>query len=212
LRWHLHIALIHEFDIENQVRLRWNPGIVCIRPRPSPRTIRKLPRDKQPALASYVHSREPLVESGDHAPEPLGKTDRLALAHLWFAVGVQFGLSIFAHYRHLVVIGRIELVTIGRKPPRVMDLVDLVWLSLGSGADANILIPQAESCSQRAVDWRNSWRQLHTSCRSGARGCCHGPCGSRFLRGCLRDCGYRGCSNRDVPNKPFHCEINAPVL
>ena len=94
---HLQIALIDQFDVEDQI------GFGRDSVWPSTRTIGKLPRNEQPTLASDLHAGEALVESGDEASKALGKSQRLRIAHFRLAVCIELRLSVGAHDRPLVV-------------------------------------------------------------------------------------------------------------
>ena len=141
-RGHLHLHRIDQLDIEDQIGLRRNPGMRRIGSRPSPRAIRQLPGDKQPALAANLHSLESLIESRNHAAESLRKADRLRLAELRLAVGTKHRLAVLIPHGLAMVLRRIELVARRRKPPCIEHLVDLVGLGLFAGPDLDLLIAQ----------------------------------------------------------------------
>lgn len=196
-----HVADIHEFDVEDQIRLGGNPRIGCVRSRAAASTIGKLPRNKEPTLAADFHSREALVEAGDDAAEALRKADWLAFVHLGLAIGVEFRLAVFAYDGSLVVVRRVELVAVGGEPASVVDLINLVWLDFRAGADANLLVAQGKSCSQNAMDHRDTGRQLYATDRGGWFG---GGCGRGGLGGSLSKTSGGGRQEK-TQKEMFHC-------
>ena len=62
---HVHVTLVHKFDVEDQIGLCRNAWIGGARSGASAHTIRKLPGNEQASLAANVHARKTLVESGD---------------------------------------------------------------------------------------------------------------------------------------------------
>src|SRR5258708_40126688 len=120
---------MHKVDVEDEVGHRRNPGMRRIRAGASSRSVGQLPWNKEPTLAADVHPAEALIESWNHAAETLRNADGLGIAQLRLAVCSHLGLTIGAHHRCTMIIGRVKLFPIRRKPAGVMHLVDLVWLS-----------------------------------------------------------------------------------
>ena len=112
----------------------------CIGTWTAKRTIRQLPGDEDPSLAANSHAGNTLVKAGNQPPVALRKAQGLGIAELRLAVVAEYGFAVLVHYRRAMVIGRIELVPIGGQPTRVMDLEHLPRLSLGAGADLDVLI------------------------------------------------------------------------
>jgi len=116
-----------------------------IRSRVSARTVRQLPGNKQATFASDFHSRKSLVEARNYAAESLRKSDRLHVPQLRLAIVSQHGLSVFVFQREPVIFGGIELTSIGREPPRVQNLVNLVLLRVRARAYLDVLIAERKS-------------------------------------------------------------------
>jgi hypothetical protein len=104
IRRHLHLRHIHEFNVENEVRLRRNSRMRWIRSRASVRTVSQLPGDKEPAFAPDLHSSEPLVEAWNYAAESLRKTDRLHVAQLRLSIVSHHGLPVFVPQRKPMIL------------------------------------------------------------------------------------------------------------
>jgi hypothetical protein len=94
-----------ELDVEDEIRLGRNAGMLGIAARAAVLAVGQLPGNEEAALATNVHAVEALIESGNEAAEALGKDDRLACEHLHFAVGPHFGFAIVAEDRAGRMIG-----------------------------------------------------------------------------------------------------------
>ena len=105
------------------------------------RPVGQLPGDEQAALATDLHADKALVKSRNCAADTLMKWEGLWIAELGFAVVAQHRLPVLVPQRRpRMVAGGVELDAIGRAVARVEDLVQLVRLSQGAGADLYLLV------------------------------------------------------------------------
>src|ERR1035437_6724123 len=145
IRWHRNIALIHQFNIEEEIGLCWNAWMRLVRPRTPERAVGQLPGDEKTALAADLHSRKALVKPRNHAAQALGEADGLRLANRDLALGIPHHVAVFIENR-------------------------LAGGVVG-GADLDVLIAKRESRNQWALHRRHTRRQLDANrCRP-----CDGP-------------------------------------
>lgn len=131
-------------------------------PRHAAHTIRQLPRNEQPALATHLHSGKALIEARNQAAKSLRKRHRLWIAELWLAVFAHLRLTIFVFHRGTMVVRRIEFGSCVFEVPAVEDLVKLVGLGVCTGANLNVLVTKRECRLHHAMyAWHAGW-QLHS--------------------------------------------------
>lgn len=74
-----------------------------IRSRPTTRTVRKLPRNKQPAFPAHLHAAKTLIEARNDAPKSLRESQRLGIAQFRLAIVAQHGLAVLVANRLPVI-------------------------------------------------------------------------------------------------------------
>src|ERR1035441_1201808 len=205
IRWHRDIALIHQFNVEDEIGLCWNAWMRLVRPRTPERAVGQLPGDEKTALAADLHSRKALVKPRNHAAQALGEADGLRLANRDLAVGTPDHVAVFIENRLAgVVVGGVELVSVSRQPSGVMDLVHLSWFSIGAGADLDVLVAQRESRNRRTLyRWHSRGHVDANRCRP-----CDGPgsgsgMGHRFSSS-LGNCGGRARRHQQNQRNASH--------
>lgn len=165
--------------------------------------IGQLPGDEQAAPAADLHAGESLVEAGNQAAHALGKGHGLRIALLGLAVVAEHRLAVLVfEWLSGVVVGGVELVPVSGQPASVMNLVHLVGLGLGAGADFEVLVAQGKGCLDDAFHHGHSGRQLDAG-RCGSRMVRRGRGGSRLGRG-LGACGSGACRQEQNQNGVFH--------
>lgn len=109
------------------------------------RAVGELPRDEQAAFPTHLHAIEALIPAGNKPAKSLWKRDRLRIAFLWLSIGAENGLAVLVEHRLArMVVGRVELVPVGREPARVLHFVHLARLGVCAGADFEVLIAERE--------------------------------------------------------------------
>lgn len=140
--------------------VRWAPRDVA-------RSVGKLPRNKETALAANLHSGKALVKAGNQASIALRKDQGLHV-HLRLSIGSHHRLAVFAHHRRLAVGIRIELLAGCRKITRVIHVVELVGLSVSPGTNLDVLKAQGEIGFDDAVNPGDRGGQLQPPIGGGA--------------------------------------------
>ena len=121
----------------------------------------QLPGDKETALAANLHAVEALVEAWNEAAHTLRKCEGLGIAVFGLSIGVHDGFAVFVEDRGArVVVGRIELVAVGREPPGVLHLVHFVRLGDCAGAELDVLVAEGEGGLHDSPGGRNAGGKL----------------------------------------------------
>jgi hypothetical protein len=167
-----HLGHVDKFNVEDQVGLFRNSRMSGVGSLTAFCAIGQLPGDEDAALAANLHACKALVKAGNDAAKALRELHGLG--------NIQLGLAVVAHDRlaflilqwEPVVVGGVELVSVGGQPAGVENLVYLVGLGHGACADLDLLVLQGEGGLLDGLDrWNsgsgNSYRKLGSS---GCRG------------------------------------------
>lgn len=132
---------IDQFDIEDQVRLGGDSGMLQTVVGNLAAAISQLIGDEEAALAANLHADETHVKAGNGAALALRKRHGLRIAELRLAVIAEHRLAVLVLDRWAgVVIGGVELDAVGSAIARVLHFVKLVRQGVSTGADHVILV------------------------------------------------------------------------
>ena len=123
LRRSRHISHVHKFDIEDEIGLGGNAGVVRAIGNGAG-SVGKLPGNEDAAFAADVHAFDGVVEAGDEAAHPLRKDKGRGIAQDGLAIGAGLGFAVL-HHRLLVVFPGIEFDAVRGAPAGVLDVPEL---------------------------------------------------------------------------------------
>ena len=114
--WHLNVRHVHQFQIQNQIRLGGNRRMIRIRRWTFPRTQPQLPGHKHAPLAADPHAVKSLVPAGKRTAHALDHRSGLRIAQLGLTVIAQHRFAVLVQNRSAVVVGGVELAPVDRQP------------------------------------------------------------------------------------------------